>query len=140
MRLRLFSALALLSLCYAFCFAATPSEDDNAALHADMAWLHLIDTGDLQAAWNNAAKVMQSVLPEPQFASSIGGARNPLGSPGGRELLHVQDATTLPGAPDGHYVIAQYQTDFANKPHAVETIVASQESDGSWHVAGYFIR
>ncbi len=41
---------------------------------------------------------------------------------------------------DGEYVVFQFNTTFAQKAAAVETVTAVREPDGSWHVGGYFIR
>ena len=49
-------------------------------------------------------------------------------------------AKTLPGAPDGEYVVIQFETTFANKKSAVETVTPMVDSDGKWHVSGYYIR
>jgi hypothetical protein len=54
----------------------------------------------------------------------------------------VKDVTaskSLPGAPDGDYEVVQFQTSFANKAAANETVVLSLEASG-WKVDGYFIR
>jgi hypothetical protein len=47
---------------------------------------------------------------------------------------------SLPGAPDGEYVVAQFQTEFVHKRSAVETVVSTREKDGSWKITGYFIK
>lgn len=46
----------------------------------------------------------------------------------------------MPGAPDGEYVVVRYGSSFENKKEAGETAVMMKERDGSWRVAGYFIR
>jgi hypothetical protein len=51
----------------------------------------------------------------------------------------AQRASSLPGAPDGEYVVLQFDSSFANKQVAVETVTAVFE-DGVWRVVGYFIR
>ncbi len=48
--------------------------------------------------------------------------------------------TSLPGAPDGEYVVIQIQTSFENKKSAVETITPMLDKDGRWRVSGYQIR
>jgi len=48
--------------------------------------------------------------------------------------------TTLPGAPDGEYVVFQFNASFDQKAAAVETVTAIREKDGTWHVGGYFIK
>jgi hypothetical protein len=47
---------------------------------------------------------------------------------------------TLPGAPDGEYVVIQYSSQFANKASAVETVTPMREKDGSWKVSGYYVK
>jgi len=47
---------------------------------------------------------------------------------------------TLSGAADGRYMVLQYQAAYDNQALATETITAKQEADGSWKVAGYFIK
>lgn len=49
-------------------------------------------------------------------------------------------STTLPGAPDGEYVVILYDTSFENKKSAVETVTQMIDKDGNWHVAGYYIK
>ena len=119
---------------------AQAPEGTGPAVQAELQWVHLVDAGDYAAAWDSAAKSMQTASAEPDFAKAVSGARSPLGAPGARALKQAKVTTQLPGAPDGHYVVAQYTTAFAHKAEAVETVVASQEPDGTWHVAGYFIR
>jgi hypothetical protein len=36
-------------------------------------------------------------------------------------------------------VVIQYDTSFANKKSAVETVTPLLDSDGQWRVSGYFI-
>jgi hypothetical protein len=48
--------------------------------------------------------------------------------------------TSLPGAPDGDYVVIQFVTSFGNKKSAIETVTPMLEKDGSWRVSGYYIR
>ena len=57
-----------------------------------------------------------------------------------RKLKGAQYETSLPGAPDGEYVVIQYDTSFENKQSAVETITPTLDKDGQWRVSGYFIR
>jgi hypothetical protein len=40
----------------------------------------------------------------------------------------------------GRYVVVQYDTAFANRASAVETVVAAAEPDGAWRVSGYSIQ
>ena len=66
--------------------------------------------------------------------------RAPLGKLVSRKLKSREYAEKMPGAPDGRYVVVQYDTVFENKASAVETVTPMADPDGVWRVAGYFIR
>ena len=57
-----------------------------------------------------------------------------------RKILSAKYTKTLPGAPDGEYVVIQYESSFEHKQSAVETITAMLDKDGKWRVSGYFIK
>ena len=67
-------------------------------------------------------------------------ARTPFGALKSRKVKSTQYTTTLPGAPDGHYVIVQFDTSFEHKAAAIETVTPMKDPDGSWRVSGYFIK
>ncbi|MDY6990555.1 MAG: DUF4019 domain-containing protein [Thermodesulfobacteriota bacterium] len=48
--------------------------------------------------------------------------------------------TSLPGAPDGEYVVIQFDTSFEYKEKAVETVTPMMDKDGLWRVSGYYIK
>ena len=52
----------------------------------------------------------------------------------------MQYAESLPGAPDGEYVVILFKTSFEGKAEAVETVTPMRDADGEWRVAGYYIR
>jgi hypothetical protein len=56
-----------------------------------------------------------------------------------RTLTADKRVTSLPGIPDGNYAILKFNTVFAHKRAAVETIALAREASG-WRVGGYFIR
>jgi predicted SnoaL-like aldol condensation-catalyzing enzyme len=66
--------------------------------------------------------------------------RNPLGRMVSRELISKTYSQSLPGAPDGEYVVIQFATSFENKKSAIETVTPMLDSDGEWRVSGYFIK
>jgi hypothetical protein len=65
------------------------------------------------------------------------------GAPGKGALEESEIAPyreSLPGVPDGKYVVLEFDTSFENKKTAVETVTPMQESDGTFRVSGYFIK
>ena len=67
-------------------------------------------------------------------------ARAPLGALKSRVFKTATFTRSLPGAPDGEYVVIQFDTRFENKAAAVETVTPMRQKDGSWKVSGYYIR
>lgn len=110
------------------------------ATGAAQAWLKLVDDGGYKESWEQAASFFKDRVPEPTWEDQLGAARKPLGPMLSRKLKRGRYATSLPGAPDGQYVVIQYDTSFQNKKSAVETITPMLDSDGKWRVSGYYIR
>jgi hypothetical protein len=119
-------------------FAADTPED--AAQKAVESWLKLVDASRYPESWDAASGLFRSAVTRDQWSQAVGGVRTPLGALVSRKLKSREFSKTLPGAPDGQYVTIQYDTVFEKKAAAVETVVGMLDADGSWRVAGYFIR
>jgi hypothetical protein len=117
--------------------AAEPVADARASA---MAWLARIDAADYDASWNSAAQVFQRALSSAAWRQAADAARAPLGKLRQRREQSATFTRTLPGAPDGEYVVLKFDSTFESKAQAVETAVAVRESGGAWKVAGYFIQ
>jgi hypothetical protein len=112
----------------------------EAAAAAAQAWLALIDDGRYSEGWKQASAIVQGAATEQSFANSMETFRKPLGDLVSRKLKSAEHMTEMPGAPDGQYVLMQFETSFANKKSAIETVTFMQEKDGQWRAAGYFIK
>jgi len=113
---------------------------ENPATASAQSWLAQIDSGNYAKSWKEASAYFQGALTEKGWVDALNGARKPLGKLLSRKLTKVQNAQSLPGAPDGNYVVMQFDTSFANKKSAVETVTFMQEKDGKWKAAGYYIK
>jgi len=113
---------------------------EKAAVEAASQWVALVDEGKYPQSWDNAAGFFKGAVKKYQWEASLSAARKPLGRVLSRKEKARQYTTTLPGAPDGHYVVIQYETSFERKSSAIETITPMREKDGKWGVAGYYIR
>ncbi len=111
-----------------------------AAVKAAESWLALVDEGRYAESWKEAASLFRDKVTAPQWESAVRSARQPLGKLGGRKLVSAQFTRTLPGVPDGEYVVIRYETSFERKKAAVETVTPMKDKDGSWRVAGYYIQ
>ena len=103
--------LALLGATHAFAGEAF----EKSAVAAAEAWLKLVHNGKYADSWETSAELFKTQIEKDQLAS-------------------------LPGAPDGKYVVIQFDTSFENKKAAIETITPMLDKDGKWRVSGYYIR
>ena len=104
------------------------------------AWLTLVDRGEYAKSWDEAASYFKSRVGAEQWQATVRGVRQPLGALTSRSLRSAEYHTTLPGAPDGEYVVCQYATSFAHKREAIETVTCMRDTDKRWKVSGYFIK
>ena len=102
-------------------------------------WLALVDGQQYLESWNSAATLFKQQVSSDHWLQAIGAARTPLGSMISRKLVSATYATSLPGAPDGEYVVLQYQTRFQFKQSAIETVTPMLD-DNRWRVSGYYVR
>jgi len=117
----------------------TAGDREEAAKLAALQWLSLVDAMQYEASWQEAASLFKTQVGVSDWVKAVTAARSPLGKSGNRELLSATYKSSLPGAPDGEYVVLQFQTDFENKARAVETITPMLDA-GTWRVSGYYIR
>ena len=122
--------------------AIAMAQDKNieAAKKGSESWLAVVDKGDYTASYEEAASIFKLAVTKEDWLQKVRAARNPLGKVISRKLKGAQYKTSLPGAPDGEYVVIQYDTSFENKRSAVETITPTLDKDAQWRVSGYFIR
>ncbi len=119
--------------------AAEPEKEKTAAKAAEL-WLKLVDNGEFNKSWKEASEYLRNAVKMEPFAQSLKPVRNPLGKVITRKVKSTTYATSLPGAPDGEYVIVQFETSFENKKESVETVTPMLDKDGKWRVSGYFIK
>jgi hypothetical protein len=119
---------------------AQNASKEKAAVASAEKWLGLIDNGEYAASWKDAGTFFRNNVTEQKWEHAMQGMRKPLGSLVSRKLKTDAYKTSLPGAPDGEYVVMQFDTSFANKKSAVETVTMVLDKDGQWRAVGYFIR
>jgi hypothetical protein len=113
---------------------------EKKAIESSNAWLKLVDEGRYSKSWQTAAELLKNAITEEQWNQSLNGVRKPLGKVIRRNVKSKQYTSSLPGAPDGEYVVIQYETSFENKKAAIETVTPMLDQDGKWRVSGYYIK
>jgi hypothetical protein len=114
--------------------------EEAEAFQAAEIWLQLIDQEMYEESWNEAASIFKSAVTAEQWQQQVKAARAVFGEFGARELKGTEYMSSMPGAPDGDYVVIQFNALFANKEAAVETVTPMKDPDGVWRVAGYYIK
>src|SRR5208282_3778908 len=104
------------------------------------AWLALVDSGKYAESWQEAAQLFKAAVTKEEWRSKLQASRDPFGKLLSRKLKSATYSKTLPGAPDGEYVVIQYDSSFEHKQSAVETITPMLDKDGKWRISGYFIK
>ena len=136
----------LIMLCTVMLVVLTPHESvgqSDAVTKAQQAaevWLAMVDASNYGQSWEAAALLFKQALPKERWEEAVKVARTPFGPLKVRKLRSATFAQTLPGAPDGDYVVIQYDAQFEHKAAAVETITPMLEKDGLWKVSGYYIK
>ncbi|THB73621.1 MAG: DUF4019 domain-containing protein [Desulfobacteraceae bacterium] len=110
------------------------------AVTSALAWLSLVDSGEYEDSWNTSATYFKAAVTADQWQQTLTAVRKPLGALNSRAVKSAAFHTSLPGAPDGEYVVIQFSTSFANKASATETVTPVKEKDGTWRVTGYYIQ
>lgn len=110
------------------------------AVESSSQWLESIDSSNYELSWENSSELFKSSITKENWVSALDGVRTPLGKKISREIKTKEYRTTLPGAPDGEYVVIVYSTEFENKENSYETITPMKDKDGKWRVSGYYIK
>ena len=120
--------------------ASAQDGDTSVAEKAVAEWLSLVDHGRYAESWTSAAAGFRKAVTQQKWEGAVQAVREPIGAVKTRTVKGATATKTLPGAPDGDYVVFQFDASFEHKASALETVTAVREPDGTWHVAGYFIK
>jgi hypothetical protein len=124
-----------------FCAAASAQErPEQLARQSAESWLALVDSSNYAGSWDQAAELFKTSVTKDQWRTALNTARTPLGKLVSRKLKSATYTKSLLGAPDGEYVVIQYDSSFEHKQSALETITPMLDKDGKWRVSGYFIK
>ena len=131
------AGLALLPLLMPVTAVAAEAHTEAAAISQQ--WLALVDSRDYGASWKEASPLFQKRIPQDKWAEAMIMVREPMGALSIRKVANATSSKSLPGLPDGDYVVVQFETSFANKANAVETVTLIGGAGGQ-KVGGYFIK
>jgi hypothetical protein len=113
--------------------------EEQAAERQALGFLGYLDHGRYADSYAYTGMLIRAQLDRDAFAKQLEKARAGTGALVSRELIDASYTTTVPGAPDGQYVVLHYRTSFANRQEAEETLTLSL-AKGYWRVDGYYIK
>ena len=106
--------------------AVSPAPDDRARQ-----WLVLVDDKNYAQSWKDAGKAFQNRQTSDAWTNDAGNKRTPLGAVASRDLKSIDLSRN-------NIVVVRYDTSFAHKTGAVETVTLTYEND-DWAVSDYSI-
>jgi hypothetical protein len=138
--MRLATVVVLVSLSAGCGVAAAEEIDTSAGMAAASQWLSGVDRGAYGESWDGAAQRFRQSIDRDKWETTVEAVRRPLGAVLVRKLRIATFARALPDAPEGEYVVIQFDTRFERNALAAETVTSEREKDGTWRVAGYWIK
>lgn len=141
MKVRYLAVVAAFALGLTHLIATTAaSKPVEAARTAAQQWLSLVDGKKYAESWTKMAPAFKKEVSKRKWKKTIQSIRSPLGKVVSRKLKSAEYTKELPGAPEGEYVVITFETDFANRKGAVETVTPVLGQDLIWRVAGYSVK
>jgi hypothetical protein len=116
-----------------------PDKEKTAVASAEK-WVVLLDDGRYIESWKESSDYFKQAVTQDQWEKAVQAVRKPLGKLVSRKLKSASYKTSLPGAPDGEYVVIEFSTTFENKASGIETVTPKMDKDGIWRVSGYYIK
>ena len=113
--------------------------DERWATVAARRWVGLVDDRQQPESWKAAAEQLTRSAQEEDVLNAVAAAREPLGKMASRNLESTQYTASLPGIPNGEYVVVQFTTSFENRQAAVERVNMAFDVDRTWRVSSYSI-
>ncbi len=118
----------------------TPYEPVSLAKNAAAEWLSLLDDGEYADSWSEASEHLKKGVDVKEWEMKMEAISSRLGKIDERGVKSAAYQTSLPGAPDGKYVVIQYHTSFEKRSGALETITLVQDQDKKWRVGDYTVK
>jgi hypothetical protein len=125
---------------FIFVITAYAGTTTGEAVRSAETWLKLVDTARYDQSWDTAASYFKARVKKGAWSEMVNSVRSPFGSVIKRKLKSANFTKSVPGAPDGEYVVIQFATSFENKKKSIETITPMKDTDGQWRVSGYYIK
>lgn len=112
---------------------------ESEVIEAATVWLALVDQAEYEKSWQEASTLFKKSVTLEQWTTAVEDAREMLGEVVSRQFSSSEEHTSLPGVPDGRYVVLFFDSSFEKKEQGLETVTTMLDGDGRWRVSGYFV-
>lgn len=129
----------LAALLVALVFSVSCIAAESPEIRSTIAWLGMMDSGNYAESWDASAPLFQSHVSRGDWDQALSRVRAPLGALLSREVNSTSQHASLPGVPDGEYLVVTFKTRFENKESVTETVTLSRVGS-EWLPVGYFIK
>ncbi len=119
---------------------AVSAEEQQAAQDTADGWIALIDSMEYAASWERTSAALRQQVTQIDWEQTMRSTLSPLGPLLSRTLQGREYTTTLPGAPEGEYIVITYGSTYTQLENAVETLVMVRNPASEWKPAGYYVR
>jgi hypothetical protein len=113
--------------------------EEQAAQRQALGFLGYLDQGRFAESYAYTGMLIRDQVDQNAFTDKVQKARAGTGALLSRDLIDSAYTDTVPGAPEGQYVVLHYHVSFANRPSAVETVTLDFARN-YWRLAGYYIK
>jgi hypothetical protein len=133
--------LCALGVCLPFRLTVgAEARPEDAAQPVAAAWLKLVDEGKYVESWEKMSPGFKKEVSKRKWNATVGKIRKPLGRLTSRQLKSAAYSKDLPGAPEGEYVVLQFDSAFERKPAAREQVTLLLGQDLEWRVSSYAVK
>ncbi len=129
----------LLALLLAACDSPTTTLYEEAARNAAEQWLTRTDGGDHAGAWDAAAPLFRAGIRKEVWEGTQKALLEQLGRPDRRELIAAKYTASVPGSPEGEFVLIQYRRPVRAGGPVMETLTMERFGE-EWRTSGYYIQ
>jgi len=104
------------------------------------AWLRELDRGRYAETYLDLSAAAKARATEEQWSASMDTFRKAKGAALSRQSVRAENTASIGTTLGPDYRAVQFDSVFSDRTSGVETVILTQDADGAWKPAGYFIR
>ncbi|MDR1194946.1 MAG: DUF4019 domain-containing protein [Endomicrobium sp.] len=140
----LFAVLACLAMVFSGCCKEKrdlPKGINGGKIAASAkVWLEKMDKGLYEEWYDEASQYFKETVDKELWLNNLQKFRAPFGESSKRKEINSFFDNKPENSPEGEYVTIQYASVVHEKLVIIETVTFMKEEDGSWKIAGYYIK